>query len=145
MSLTAITPMFAYVPPGGLAFDSVSSETVTATLEGLTERYVRDQDDNYLESYAVSVKMEHYHKSYSGTLPPGLVSHGWTKIEKTENGETTVEWHDDPTGSVYESNRGEFGVPDASGEPSTDGRERTSYSYWSKRSERRSILTESMG
>ncbi len=145
VSLTAITPMFAYVPPGGLAFDSVSSETVTATLEGLTERYVRDQDGNYLESHAVSVKMEHSHKSYSGTLPPGLVSRGWTKIEKTENGETTVEWHDDPTGSVYESSRGEFGVPDASGEPSTDGRERTSYSYWSKRSERRSILTESMG
>lgn len=145
VSLTAITPMFAYVPPGGLAFDSVSSETVTATLEGLTERYVRDQDGNYLESHAVSVKMEHSRKSYSGTLPPGLVSRGWTKIEKTENGETTVEWHDDPTGSVYESNRGEFGVPDASGEPSTDGRERTSYSYWSKRSERRSILTESMG
>ena len=137
--------MFAYVPPGGLAFDSVSSETVTATLEGLTERYVRDQDGNYLESHAVSVKMEHYHKSYSGTLPPGLVSRGWTKIEKTENGETTVEWHDDPTGSVYESNRGEFGVPDASGEPSTDGRERTFYSYWSKRSERRNTLTESMG
>ena len=145
VSLTAITPMFAYVPPGGLAFDSVSSETVTATLEGLTERYVRDQDGNYLESHAVSVKMEHYHKSYSGTLPPGLVSRGWTKIEKTENGETTVEWHDDPTGSVYESNRGEFGVPDASGEPSADGRERTFYSYWSKRSERRSTLTESMG
>ncbi len=145
VSLTAITPMFAYVPPGGLAFDSVSSETVTATLEGLTERYVRDQDGNYLESHAVSVKMEHSRKSYSGTLPPGLVSRGWTKIEKTENGKTTVEWHDDPTGSVYESNRGEFGVPDASGEPSTDGRERTSYSYWSKRSERRSILTESMG
>lgn len=144
-NLTAITPMFAHVPPGGLAFDGVSSETVTATLEGLTERYVRDQDDNYLESHAVSVKMEHYHKSYSGTLPPGLVSRGWTKIEKTENGETTVEWHDDPTGSVYESNRGEFGVPDASGEPSTDGRERTIYSYWSKRSERRSTLTESMG
>ena len=145
VSLTAITPMFAYVPPGGLAFDSVSSETVTATLEGLTERYVRDQDGNYLESHAVSVKIEHSRKSYSGTLPPGLVSRGWTKIEKTENGETTVEWHDDPTGSVYESNRGEFGVPDASGEPSADGRERTSYSYWSKRSERRSILTESMG
>lgn len=145
VSLTAITPMFAYVPPGGLAFDSVSSETVTATLEGLTERYVRDQDGNYLESHAVSVKMEHSHKSYSGTLPPGLVSRGWTKIEKTENGETTVEWHDDPTGSVYESNRGEFGVPDASGEPSTDGRERTFYSYWSKRSERRNTLTESMG
>lgn len=144
-NLTAITPMFAHVPPGGLAFDGVSSETVTATLEGLTERYVRDQDDNYLESHAVSVKMEHYHKSYSGTLPPGLVSRGWTKIEKTENGETTVEWHDDPTGSVYESNRGEFGVPDASGEPSTDGRERTFYSYWSKRSERRNTLTESMG
>ena len=144
-NLTAITPMFAYVPPGGLAFDSVSSETVTATLEGLSERYVRDQDDNYLESHAVSVKMEHYHKSYSGTLPPGLVSRGWTKIEKTENGETTVEWHDDPTGSVYESSRGEFGVPDAIGEPSTDGRERTSYSYWSKRSERRNTLTESMG
>lgn len=145
VSLTAITPMFAYVPPGGLAFDSVSSETVTATLEGLSERYVRDQDGNYLESHAVSVKMEHYHKSYSGTLPPGLVSRGWTKIEKTENGETTVEWHDDPTGSVYESSRGEFGVPDAIGEPSTDGRERTSYSYWSKRSERRNTLTESMG
>lgn len=145
VSLTAITPMFAYVPPGGLAFDSVSSETVTATLEGLTERYVRDQDGNYLESHAVSVKMEHSRKSYSGTLPPGLVSRGWTKIEKTENGETTVEWHDDPTGSVYESNRGEFGVPDASGEPSTDGRERTFYSYWSKRSERRNTLTESMG
>lgn len=145
VSLTAITPMFAHVPPGGLAFDGMSSETVTATLEGLTERYVRDQDDNYLESHAVSVKMEHYHKSYSGTLPPGLVSRGWTKIEKTENGETTVEWHDDPTGSVYESNRGEFGVPDASGEPSTDGRERTFYSYWSKRSERRNTLTESMG
>lgn len=145
VSLTAITPMFAYVPPGGLAFDSVSSETVTATLEGLTERYVRDQDGNYLESHAVSVKMEHSRKSYSGTLPPGLVSRGWTKIEKTENGETTVEWHDDPTGSVYESSRGEFGVPDASGEPSADGRERTFYSYWSKRSERRSTLTESMG
>ena len=145
VSLTAITPMFAYVPPGGLAFDSVSSETVTATLEGLTERYVRDQDGNYLESHAVSVKMEHSHKSYSGTLPPGLVSRGWTKIEKTENGKTTVEWHDDPTGSVYESNRGEFGVPDAGGEPSTDGRERTFYSYWSKRSERRNTLTESMG
>lgn len=145
VSLTAITPMFAHVPPGGLAFDGMSSETVTATLEGLTERYVRDQDDNYLESHAVSVKMEHYHKSYSGTLPPGLVSRGWTKIEKTENGETTVEWHDDPTASVYESNRGEFGVPDASGEPSTDGRERTFYSYWSKRSERRNTLTESMG
>lgn len=144
-NLTAITPMFAHVPPGGLAFDGMSSETVTATLEGLTERYVRDQDDNYLESHAVSVKMEHYHKSYSGTLPPGLVSRGWTKIEKTENGETTVEWHDDPTGSVYESNRGEFGVPDASGEPSTDGREKTFYSYWSKRSERRNTLTESMG
>ena len=145
VSLTAITPMFAHVPPGGLAFDGMSSETVTATLEGLTERYVRDQDDNYLESHAVSVKMEHSRKSYSGTLPPGLVSRGWTKIEKTENGETTVEWHDDPTGSVYESNRGEFGVPDASGEPSTDGRERTFYSYWSKRSERRNTLTESMG
>lgn len=145
VSLTAITPMFAHVPPGGLAFDSVSSETVTATLEGLTERYVRDQDGNYLESYAVSVNIEHYHKSYSGTLPPGLVSRGWTKIKKTENGETTVEWHDDPTGSVYESNRGEFGVPDASGEPSTDGREGTFYSYWSKRSERRNTLTESMG
>lgn len=145
VSLTAITPMFAYAPPGGLAFDSVSSETVTAKLEGLSERYVRDRDGNYFESHAVSVKMEHSHKSYSGTLPPGLVSRGWTKIEKTENGETTVEWHDDPTGSVYESNRGEFGVPDAIGEPSTDGRERTIYSYWSKRSERRKTLTESMG
>lgn len=145
VSLTAITPMFAYVPPGGLAFGSVSSETVTARLEGLSERSVRDQDGNNLESHAVSVKIEHSRKSYSGTLPPGLVSRGWTKIEKTENGETTVEWHDDPTGSVYESNRGKFGVPDASGEPSTDGRERTGYSYWSKRSERRSTLTESMG
>lgn len=144
-NLTAITPMFAYVPPGGLAFDGMSSETITARLEGLTERYVRDQDDNYLESHAVSVNMEHYHKSYSGTLPPGLVSRGWTKIEKTENGETTVEWRDDPTGSVYESNRGEFGIPDASGEPSTDGRESTVYSYWSRRSEYRSTLTESMG
>ena len=143
-SLSAITPMFAYVPPGGLAFDGVSSETVSAQLEGSVMRRVRDQDNNYVENYTASVKLEHYHKSYSGTLPPGLVSRGWTKIEKTENGETTVEWHDDPTGSVYESNRGEFGVPDASGEPPTEGKT-VHYEYTSKRSERRSTLTESMG
>lgn len=109
VSLTAITPMFAHVPPGGLAFDGVSSETVTAQFEGWKEHYeyTGSYDDRDLHiGYSIYVKVEHSHKSYSGTLPPGLVSRGWTKIEKTKNGETTVEWHDDPTGSVYESNRG---------------------------------------
>ena len=148
VSLTAITPMFAYVPPGGLAFDGVSSETLTAQFEGWKERYeyTGSYDDRDLHiGYSIYVKVEHYHKSYSGTLPPGLVSRGWTKIEKTKNGETTVEWHDDPTGSVYESNRGEFGVPDDTPEPPTSGAEFIYYSYWSKRSERRNTLTESMG
>lgn len=109
VSLSAMTPMFAHVPPGYLAFDGVSSETVTAQFEGWKERYeyagsYDDRDHNI--GYSIYVKVEHYHKSYSGTLPPGLVSYGWTKIEKTENNETTVEWHSDPTGSVYESNRG---------------------------------------
>ena len=96
MSLTAITPMFAHVPPGGLAFDGVSSETVTAQFEGWKERYeyTGSYDDRDLHiGYSIYVKVEHSHKSYSGTLPPGLVSRGWTKIEKTKNGETTVEWH----------------------------------------------------
>lgn len=148
VSLTAITPMFAHVPPGGLAFDGVSSETVTAQFEGWKERYeyTGSYDDRDLHiGYSIYVKVEHSHKSYSGTLPPGLVSRGWTKIEKTKNGETTVEWHDDPTGSVYESNRGEFGVPDDTPEPPTSGAEFIYYSYFSKRSERRSTLTESMG
>lgn len=148
VSLTAITPMFAHVPPGGLAFDGVSSETVTAQFEGRKERYeyTGSYDDRDLHiGYSIYVKVEHSHKSYSGTLPPGLVSRGWTKIEKTKNGETTVEWHDDPTGSVYESNRGEFGVPDDTPEPPTSGAEFIYYSYFSKRSERRSTLTESMG
>lgn len=143
-----MTPMFAHVPPGYLAFDGVSSETVTAQFEGWKERYeyagsYDDRDHNI--GYSIYVKVEHYHKSYSGTLPPGLVSYGWTKIEKTENNETTVEWHSDPTGSVYESNRGEFGVPDDTPEPPTSGAEFIYYSYFSKRSERRSTLTESMG
>lgn len=145
VSLTAITPMFAHVPPGGLAFDGVSSETVTAQFEGWKERYeyTGSYDDRDLHiGYSIYVKVEHSHKSYSGTLPPGLVSRGWTKIEKTKNGETTVEWHDDPTGSVYESNRGEFGVPDDTPEPPTSGAEFIYYSYFSKRSERRSTLTE---
>lgn len=148
VSLTAITPMFAHVPPGGLAFDGVSSETVTAQFEGWKERYeyTGSYDDRDLHiGYSIYVKVEHSRKSYSGTLPPGLVSRGWTKIEKTKNGETTVEWHDDPTGSVYESNRGEFGVPDDTPEPPTSGAEFIYYSYFSKRSERRSTLTESMG
>ena len=147
-SLTAITPMFAHVPPGGLAFDGMSSETVTAQFEGWKERYeyTGSYDDRDLHiGYSIYVKVEHSRKSYSGTLPPGLVSRGWTKIEKTKNGETTVEWHDDPTGSVYESNRGEFGVPDDTPEPPTSGAEFIYYSYFSKRSERRSTLTESMG
>ena len=148
VSLTAITPMFAHVPPGGLAFDGVSSETVTAQFEGWKERY--EYTGSYADrdlhiGYSIYVKVEHSRKSYSGTLPPGLVSRGWTKIEKTKNGETTVEWHDDPTGSVYESNRGEFGVPDDTPEPPTSGAEFIYYSYFSKRSERRSTLTESMG
>jgi len=148
VSLTAITPMFAHVPPGGLAFDGMSSETVTAQFEGWKERYeyTGSYDDRDLHiGYSIYVKVEHSRKSYSGTLPPGLVSRGWTKIEKTKNGETTVEWHDDPTGSVYESNRGEFGVPDDTPEPPTSGAEFIYYSYFSKRSERRSTLTESMG
>lgn len=147
-NLTAITPMFAHVPPGGLAIDGVSSETYTAQFEGWKERYeyTGTYDDRDLNiGYSIYVKVEHYHKSYSGTLPPGLVSRGWTKIEKTKDGETTVEWHDDPTGSVYESNRGEFGVPDDTPEPPTSGAEFIYYSYFSKRSERRSTLTESMG
>ena len=140
--------MFAHVPPGGLAFDGMSSETVTAQFEGWKERYeyTGSYDDRDLHiGYSIYVKVEHSRKSYSGTLPPGLVSRGWTKIEKTKNGETTVEWHDDPTGSVYVSNRGEFGVPDDTPEPPTSGAEFIYYSYFSKRSERRSTLTESMG